>query len=384
MGRMKCQILACSIFFLLSCAENAEKQHGISQLTFTMDTVVVDSRGEFLFLNWGLSTADISKDGKLLYNLNIQEPSLESIDLDNLVLLGIQPLDKEGPNGIGNKGRGGIVHMGGDSILFKGWPSPEIFTIKGKKSKALQNLYPIKTKITDKGKDFMYEAVDPTEADLVFGIINEFPGKNFEFGKINLQDSTLKTYALPTWGKLDEFTIIYDDGATYDVLSPYIYVNNVNEQIVVSSNVSSELYVYKHDSDSLHHFTYSYNLTRSEKTGGFPTEISDPKEFHNIFKGIYGDVSFLPPIWDPESHQFYRIHYETLYEDNFSEMYPKQIGAKVYITVYNKDFQLKAEGLLPQFDDIPGFHFAKNGKIWLFQNIDDEMGFIRLNLKFMP
>jgi hypothetical protein len=61
-----------------------------------------------------------------LYNMNIQEPSLESIDLDNLVLLGKQPFDKEGPNGVGNKGRGGIVHMVGDSILFKGWPSPEI------------------------------------------------------------------------------------------------------------------------------------------------------------------------------------------------------------------------------------------------------------------
>jgi hypothetical protein len=375
---MKSLLLACSILFLLSCSEKRENQNEISQLTFSMDTVVIDSKGEFLFLNFGLRTACISKDGKILYNLNIQEPSLESIDLDNLVLLGKQPLDKEGPNGIGNKGRGGIVHMGGDSLLFKGWPSPEIFSSKGKKSKALQNLYPIKTKITDNGKDFMYEAVDPTEPDLVFGIINEFPGKNFEFGKINLQDSTLKTYPLPTWGKLDEFTITYDDGNTTDIWGPLIYVVNIQHQLIVSSNLSSELYVYNPYSDSLHHFTYSYNLTKSEKTGGYPTEISDPKEFHNIFKGIYGEVSFLPPIWDPERQHYYRIHYETLFEDDFSGMYPKQIGAKVYITVYDKDFQLKAESHLPQFDSIPGFHFAKDGKIWLFENLDDEMGFVRM------
>lgn len=62
-------------------------------------------------------------------------------------------------------------------------------------------------------------------------------------------------------------------------------------------------------------------------------------------------------------------------------MYPKGIGAKVYITVYDKDFQLKAEGQLPEFQESPRFHFAKDGKIWIFQNIEDEMGFIRFTLE---
>ncbi|WP_234364155.1 DUF4221 family protein [Lunatibacter salilacus] len=308
-------------------------------------------------------------------------PSLETIDLNKLELISIQSFDKEGPNGVGNKGRGGIVHLGDDRILFKGWPSPDIFTTRGEKLPDLGNLYGIKTNLTEDGKDFLYEAVDPEEPQLVFGIINEFPGKTFEYGRIDVSDSTLKTYPLPTWKNLDEFTITYDDGKTYDILGPYIYVANVNHNIIVSSNISSELYVYKPNSDSLHHFTYSYKLTKSEKTGSYPTEISDPKEFHNIFKSIYGDVSFLPPIWDPDQQQYYRIHYETLFEDDVSGMYPKGIGAKVYITVYDKDFQLKAEGQLPEFQESPRFHFAKDGKIWIFQNIDDEMGFIRFSMQ---
>jgi len=230
----------------------------------------------------------------------------------------------------------------------------------------------------------MYEAVDPAYPHQVYGIINENSVKNFEFGKISLLDSTLTTYALPTWEKFEAFTITYDDGITADTWGPYIYVKNINKQIIVSSNISSELYVYKPDSDSLHHFTYSYNLTKSEKEGNYPTEISDPKAFHDIFKGIYGEVNFLPPIWDYDEKQYYRIHYETLFEDDFSGMYPKRIGAKVYLTVYDKDFQLKAEGQLPQFEDIPGFHFAKDGKIWIFENMDDEMAFVRLSLEFMP
>jgi len=379
---MKHLLFIFSVFYLLSCGKKTEKPAESNQLTFSIDTVMIDSKGEFLFLNWGLSTACISMDGKVLYNFNIQEPSLETIDLDNLELIEKKAFDKEGPDGVGNNGKGGIVHLGDDKILFKGWPAPKIFNSKGEKSLDFENLSTIKTEATEKGKDFMYEAVLPTKTQYVFGIINEFPGKDFEFGKINLLDSTLKSFPLPTWEKLADFTITFDDGNTYDILGPYIYVENVNQQIIVSSNVSSELYVYKPDKDSLYRYTYSYNLTKSGKTGIYATEISDPEQFHNIYKGIYSEVSFLSPIWDHDNQQYYRIHYESLFEDEYSGMYPKRLGSKVFISVYDKDLQLVGEVQLPQFPDIPGFHFAKDGKIWMFKNINDEMGFVRLS--FIP
>jgi len=377
---MKYILISLAVLLIFSCGKKTENPIVISQLAFSMDTVIIDSKGEFLFLNWGLSTASVSHDGKVLYNLNIQEPSLETIDLDKLELLTMQVFDKEGPNGVENSGRGGIVYLGEDAIFFKGWPSPEIFSTKGKKSPALRNLNDIKIKVTDTGKNFMYEAVEPTDPHHVYGIINEFPGKNFEFGKLNLVDGTLKSYPITSWEKLEGFTITYDDGKRYDIIGPYIYVENINHQIVVSSNISSELYVYKPDLDSLHHFTYSYNLTKSEKAGNYPTEISDPKEFHNIFKRLNSEVSFHSPIWDNEKQQYYRIHYEFIFEDDFSEMYPKMLGAKVYLSIYDKDFNLIGEGQLPPFKDHPGFHFAKDGKIWMFENIEDEMGFVRFGI----
>lgn len=374
---MKILLLAITTMIIISsCHTNPEGNKDLNQISFFMDTVMVDSKGEFLFLNWELSTACVSKDGKTLYNLNIQEPSLEIIDLNNLQLIAKQVFDKEGPNGIGNKGRGGIVHLGEDALFFKGWPSPEIFNSEGKKSVSLKNLTDIKTKVTDTGKNFMYETIIPTDSENVFGLINEFPGKNFEFGRLNLLDSTLYSYPVSTLEKLEGYTITYDDGQIYDVNSPNIYVENINQYVVVSSSISSELYVYKPESDSLHHYTYAYNLTKSEKENRYPTEISDPKEFHNVFKALNSEVSFLPPIWDKENHQYYRFHYEMIFEDDFSERYPKKIGAKVYLSVYDQDFRLKAEGELPQFQDIPGFHFVKNGKIWMFKNLDDEMGFV--------
>ncbi|HSI74267.1 MAG TPA: hypothetical protein VK957_00160 [Lunatimonas sp.] len=38
------------------------------------------------------------------------------------------------------------------------------------------------------------------------------------------------------------------------------------------------------------------------------------------------------------------------------------------------------ETLVPQLTKKPGKHFAKNGKIWIHENMEDEMGFIRLGM----
>jgi hypothetical protein len=41
---------------------------------------------------------------------------------------------------------------------------------------------------------------------------------------------------------------------------------------------------------------------------------------------------------------------------------------------------LIGESLVPILNKTPGKHFVKGGKIWIFENIDDEMGFIRLSV----
>jgi hypothetical protein len=61
-------------------------------------------------------------------------------------------------------------------------------------------------------------------------------------------------------------------------------------------------------------------------------------------------------------------------------MYPKVKGAKVVLSVYDFDLNVLGESELPQWNKIPKFHFVKDGKIWVFENIDDEMSFVRLSV----
>ncbi|NHE58879.1 hypothetical protein [Cyclobacterium plantarum] len=59
------------------------------------------------------------------------------------------------------------------------------------------------------------------------------------------------------------------------------------------------------------------------------------------------------------------------YEENESE-------TKVYLTAFDKDLNMLGEILVPQLRKKPARHFAKDGKIWIYEKMEDEMGFVRL------
>lgn len=49
----------------------------------------------------------------------------------------------------------------------------------------------------------------------------------------------------------------------------------------------------------------------------------------------------------------------------------------MFISIFDKDLNLLAETLVPERTAPPKRHFLKDGKIWIFENIADELAFIR-------
>ncbi|MFO7825934.1 MAG: DUF4221 family protein [Cyclobacterium sp.] len=89
------------------------------QLTFSLDTVLVDPGDEILYLGANLNYAELSADGRFLYNYNPTDHALEKIDLDELKFVEKIPFEREGPQGTGP-----FFHpfflLEGDSVLVAG------------------------------------------------------------------------------------------------------------------------------------------------------------------------------------------------------------------------------------------------------------------------
>lgn len=81
---------------------------------------------------------------------------------------------------------------------------------------------------------------------------------------------------------------------------------------------------------------------------------------------------------------YYRLSQELVYDEDTEplphQFLPDPSSAKIYLSVYDKNFNLVAESKIPQLTKRVSRHFAKDGKIWIFENIEDEMGFVRLSI----
>ncbi len=105
-------------------------------------------------------------------------------------------------------------------------------------------------------------------------------------------------------------------------------------------------------------------------------------QLEEIVKNAGEEISYGRMVWDEEGRQFFRFSASEQFGEEKNE-YGQYIavGADVYLSIFDENLELVAESLVPQLNAPPEKHFVKDGKIWIFENIDDELAFVRLEIK---
>jgi hypothetical protein len=134
-----------------------------------------------------------------------------------------------------------------------------------------------------------------------------------------------------------------------------------------------------YDRDSLFHIDYQSKLTANKKTGKYNQDFENEDAFKQTSLDMRSEISFMAPLWDEEKQLFYRFSHKIIKIGNDVENYEDTESA-VYLTIFDADFNVVAESLVEALNKPPGYHFVKDGKIWLFLNLQDEMGFVRLTV----
>jgi hypothetical protein len=100
---MKIHYLVGLALCLSFCSEKTEtKPEFINQFSVSLDTVRINSGGEFIDLRDNLFFSALSPDKSYLINFNRTELEGERINLDELIFEKRIKYEKEGPNGIGD------------------------------------------------------------------------------------------------------------------------------------------------------------------------------------------------------------------------------------------------------------------------------------------
>lgn len=345
-----------------------------SGLQFSLDTVIIDPGDEILFLKHQLLNADMGTDGKYFYNFNGDDHTLEKINLDELRLEEKLTFEKEGPNGTG-PGVGMMKVYNDSQLTMNNLSQTALFSLEGEKLMTIYfenfslGLYSVEDREYLKSARVLDE-----EADRLYGLIYRFEEESFALCILDLETFEVERLELKSFENLSNFQIFYTPGNSRIAHQLNVNLEKFGTKVILSNEITNTLMWYNTELDSLFIKSYNSHLTANQKEKEYIKEYETLEEFEVAKRKLRQEINFLPPFWDQERECFYRFSYQEL-ENSGSE----GIRSKVYLTALDKDLNTLGETLVPQLTKKPGRHFAKDGKIWIYENMEDEMGFVRLS-----
>ena len=374
---MKKLFLGILIVALFSCSNKQEVAETVFEKTFSIsiaDTVIIDPGEEILYLQNNMGQSYLGHEGKYLYNYNRQDNSLEIIDLDLLKLDNKIRFEREGPHGTG----GYIQHVtyhGGNMVLMAEYHQVNFFSTQA------ERLFQLK--IID--QQFVGDSLEKGESLVTGGILDESENHfittyNRGFGQplglaiINLENKTLKKIPISGVEDLAKFRISFSQDGGQSASYPSIYLQNQDGKILISNSAVNEVYTYDLEKDTVIHHTFSSRITPDQQKIKAQPEVHSEEEFQKATRERSKEVTFLRFVHDSQTKRHYRFSQSLARETPEGNIY------KPILTIFDEHFNPLFETDELPFEKVFWKYFVKDGKLWLFENMEDEMGFIILEI----
>ncbi|WP_158859369.1 DUF4221 family protein [Lunatibacter salilacus] len=375
---MKNYAILFTLLILISCSENKSTSESDLDFLLTQDTVIIDPKGSIINLKYGLTRPELSNDGKYLYHYTHGEAKFDKINLENLELEETLQFEKEGPNGMGSY-IGSYALTSLDQLMIWSYGLDAVFDQKGTKIRDLK-LTHIAQEL--KGPEaFPFRLMEhPSDPNTIFGLYVKNPENQFIIAKFDLENETYEKISLPETEKLNNYRMeIEQGGRPAGAFSPVPMATKIRDnKIVLTNGAYNEGYVYDISLDSLYLISWDSKLTGNQNEYKLPktVELEQAGEHRRKF---YESINFLDPQWDPISERYVRLSFKTKFSADLNEYGDaEEIGAEVFLTVLDKDLNIIKETFLENYQKNPRSHFFLDSKVWLYENINDELGFVRI------
>jgi len=361
-------------------SEKSESGNILENLTYSIDTVVVDPGEEIINLSTGLRLSDVSQDRSQMYIYSEEEAKLSVIDLDLLQLKGKIPFEKEGPNGVGNY-LWQISAISEGSLLIGTFQDAAIFDFKGQK---LQDIRLDKEDVKGiaESKELQNNNLRVSH-DLeryytlpgsVFSMENKM-----ELAVIDRKSLDGKLMTLPALEINLDFMLTLTSKEITNVQAEDIFLLDQNGRFYISSSATSDLYEYDPKADSLQLYSFPIQSIPRSKTD-FPGQrkLTDVDVWNAEIEKINTQIRYGPLLWDDSRQYFFRI--ASIRKSNADP----EIKAKndVFLLAFDKDMNLLGETQLEELIVTPSYPFFKDGKLWSYVNVEDELGFAVFTFNF--
>lgn len=369
-------ILFLFLIVLASCGEKgssgkSEPDNILENLSFTVDTVMIDSKGKTFDLERGYSESSVSADRKFVFLYNSHSSAIQQINLDELVWEKDHSFEAEGPNGISHYVYS-AEYLGGNQFLIASHGKLGIFDTTGSKVKELSvSLLPISSDLDE----LDYGVILSKDQKNLFSL----PGTRFvgnrTFGKIDLETFEIENFSIPEMDWIFDLKVIFKGGFVYQ---EYLDLNELNNQILISSPSTSSFYSYNLESDSLSYHSFVHQLSPVINEVQLRGQVESMEDYEEEMGRFFEGINFGPLIWDEKREIYFRFARKPTLMDGSFEVSSSQI----FLYAYDQEFNLIGETFLPTITSRFDYPFFKDGKLWSYVNVEDELGFAMFSFDF--
>jgi hypothetical protein len=361
------------LFILFSCG-NRTVDALDEPYAYKVDTLMVDAKGNLLFLQYRLYVSDhLLKEG-LLYNFNRFDHSIEKIDLNRLELADKVFLEKEGPNSVSPYELKMIDTV---SVYLSDHRQSGIYGWDGQ----LVKKFDWAAGLSD--NDFLRsQAYLPSLAHMVFAISMDQPANTVSLKKLDADKGQVTQFDIDPNGNYDRYTLEIKDPGSYSRLDPLVHLYVENDQVFVTHEFSNEIYFYNSETESVESKAYHSSITPSKVvTKEKDRHLSSFSELQNSYTAFLEQARFGVLVWDEVNRRYYRLSAFKKFSDirKERELTPDILKNNIILSIFDEDLNLLKEMLIPELDSEREKYFVKDGSLWVFKNFDDEMGFVRLS-----
>jgi hypothetical protein len=360
---------------LASCGkkevDTSESENILETFSYSVDTVMVDSKEKLFELSWGPRSSSVSEDGKYLFLFNSKFNQIQQINLDKLEWEKDFDFEVEGPNGISDV-VSSTQTLGEGKFLINSYRKMGVFDEEGVKLKdySISSL-PIISELEELDNSVILSK----DQKSLFSL----PGIRYyeprTLARIDLQTYEVQNFPIEEMDWILDLKIGTSTRFSFD---EYIYLKELNDQILVLSPSSSAFYRYDFKTDSLTYHSFAHQLTPIANDIKLKNIIETDEEYREELSRYAMGIKFGSPMWDRTRSIYFRIGIKPTQMDG-----PFQIkSSKVFLYLYDQQFNLIGETLIPEISTSPQQPFFKEGKLYSYVNVEDELGFAVFTFNF--
>jgi hypothetical protein len=194
-----------------------------------------------------------------------------------------------------------------------------------------------------------------------------------------LLDLKGEVVSLPEFEPLSKFSLMYKEGNSYSGANAGSIVLYVEDgRTIINSSATNSIYIYLPETDSLAFKSYQFELVPNSKKIPATNDFKSMEEFRRVAKETSEDISFGKIFKDEKTNQYYR--FASIVKPKSSE--EEETKSDVYLFAFDQDFNFIGEKSFPSLSSQPTDVFFKDGKLYSYVNVEDELGFAVFTFDF--